>query len=259
MKKLLAGFCALLMFLAVVNIAQANNISIDGSFDETVEWAGHYFDDDGVGNNGYVGPGYGGQAYDLEYMGLYEDGGTLYFGLQSGFDLVDGEPVYGYDPGTFGLDVDGDGNYEYAIDYSVVGNDVTYDLYDTTTGGIWLDPAVPAHIGSTPWKYDPQGQSSILQWTETGGYGEHMDLANNSDGGKSYVLEGSIGLSELALWNGGEIELHYTMECGNDVANQTEEPTPEPATVALLGMGMAGLVGMGLRKRRKDKKRAEIV
>ncbi len=57
-------FTALAVFLAGTN-AVSTTIGIDGSFDSN-EWAGYYSDDDG-----HVGPGSGGQAYDAEKMACH--------------------------------------------------------------------------------------------------------------------------------------------------------------------------------------------
>ena len=54
-------------------------------------------DDDGVQKRGYVNPGYGGQAFDAEYL-YYKfdrDSQILSIGVQTGFDLSDGHQTFG--------------------------------------------------------------------------------------------------------------------------------------------------------------------
>jgi len=71
---------------------------VDGTFSLS-EWAGYYAEDDGVLNtSGYVEPGWGGQAFDVEYLGLYITSDKVYFGLQTGFDVA-ADNVSGYRPG----------------------------------------------------------------------------------------------------------------------------------------------------------------
>jgi len=250
MKKHIIYILAIMIYLAMASTSQA--VTVDGVFDNTGEWAGYHASEDGVGIGGFVGPGWGGQDFDVEYLGLRETGNTVYFGLQTGFDLSDGEVVYGsttYYAGDFALDVNGDGFYEYAIDFSVSGGVPSFSLYQVTS---WEDPEFAS---STPYRRD----SATLLYDSTffdGAYGEGV-FANNSDGGTSYVLEGSFDFSLLALYSGGDIGIHWTMSCGNDVLDFETTPAPEPSTYILLGSAMAGLVAWRRRqKKAKDQKKA---
>ena len=234
------GFLAFLM--VVVFLFSGNVLAtpmIDGIF-EFAEWDGYYADDDGVGSNGYVNPGWGGQAYDVEYLGLYITNDKVYFGLQTGFDVS--STVQEYPPGDFALDVNGDGDYEYAIDFSISGTSANYTLVDmATSGASWADVAY--YSDANPWQAD---YSNPLA-TFAGAFGSG-NLANNSDGGMSYVLEGSFDRELLELYTGRPMTLHWTMQCGNDYLNQTSAPVPEPATMLLLGTGLIGLAGFGRKK-----------
>src|SRR3972149_8640323 len=125
-----------LTIIAVVLICTAvygpaDAITVDGEF-STSEWAGYMASDDGVGSGGYVGPGWGGQTFDVEYLGLkVQTDGPISFGLQTGFNLRDGV-VYNnvkYLPGDFALDVNNDGFYDYAIDFTFSGATPVFSLY----------------------------------------------------------------------------------------------------------------------------------
>jgi len=149
MKKHTVYVLALLFSITLATTSFA--VNIDGVFDEAGEWAGYHASEDGVGTGGFVGPGWGGQDFDVEYLGLKVTGNTVYFGLQTGFDLNDGEVVYGgatYYAGDIAINVDGDSFFEYAIDFSVSSGVPSFSLYQVDS---WVDPTF---IDSTPYKRD---------------------------------------------------------------------------------------------------------
>ena len=59
-----------------------------------------------------------------------------------------------------------------------------------------------------------------------------------------------VNLALLELYSGGPLTMHWTMECGNDIINQTSEqaPVPEPATVSAGLLGFAGLSRKKIKK-----------
>ena len=216
--------------------------TVDGTFNLS-EWAGYYADDDGVYDNGRVYPGWGGQAFDVEYLGLYITSDEVYFGLQTGFNVAAAD-VSGYRPGDFALDVNGDGTYDYAIDFSISGATASFSLYDVTS---WKDSDY--FSTANPFEmFEMKEGTEAFAFAGAFGSGEY---ANNIDGGTSYVLEGSFSLSLLDAYTGNDIGIHWTMECGNDYLNQTSAPVPEPATMLLFGCGLIGLATVGRKKFQK--------
>jgi hypothetical protein len=214
--------------------------TIDGTFNLS-EWAGYYAEDDGVRYyDGFVNPGWGGQNFDVEYLGLYITSDEVYFGLQTGFDVAAAD-VSGYRPGDFALDVNGDGTYDYAIDFSISETTASFSLYDVTS---WKD----SDYFSTANPFEMGEYKHVADFTGAFGSGEY---ANNIDGGTSYVLEGSFDLILLDAYTGNDIGIHWTMQCGNDYLNQTSAPVPEPATMLLFGCGLIGLATVGRKKFQK--------
>lgn len=229
---------------------------VDGVFDAASggEWDGYATEDDG-----YLAPGVGGQAYDVEYLGLYFDTQYLYFGLQTGFDIINGRdytPTLHFNPGDFALDTDNDGDFDYAVDFS-------FDVNDAFAGFTLVD--MRQLDGDTYWVQSEYAQHQAIADPVEAVYGsDDVVVATDASSGafgtvgtidgvdKSYILEGRLSLSLFDYLPGDSMTVHWTMGCGNDVIEQTSSaaPVPEPATMMLLATGLAGLAG-GLRKKRR--------
>ena len=204
-----------------------NPVDFDGSATYVVE-------DFKPGDNptGWLDPGYGGQNFDVEAMYFGVDDTSYYMAVVTGFRP---EGRQGFEAGDIFFDANNDGTYDYAFDTSEDGEMVSgitaVEYSDAGGGESWGGVSDPfrvltysgAPVADLAWSYAAfDGRYAIEVVIDKGYFGS---------------------LTEVAV--------HWTMGCGND-AGDLVATVPEPATLLLFGVGLVGVAGRQIRRRRRS-------
>lgn len=274
-RKLLLFFAAGVAMMA--SVAQAAPIVADGNF---ADWgiqangtaagftptanAGIFYqvEDQGNVNNGFLSPGWGGQAYDAEAMYLTwhkkADGKTyLYLGLLTGHNPDTPTAGGSFGRGDFAIDFGRDGSFEFGVltknrSATLLQGDVVSTTNANWAKGLWSSPGVLADA-SNPSPYVTHvnsgtvvGNASVA-WSKIAG-------AIGALGGDHWFYEAEIPVTVFgANWLGDSparaFDVQWTMDCANDII--TLDPpggsVPEPGSAALLLLGAGILAGQRRR------------
>jgi len=215
-----------------------------------------YWEEKGATNPwGYVSPGYGGYAYDIQGVYFTYDIENFYFAA------IVGMPREGYNGGLWnGVQwaTSANGPNEFMGDIALdINNDKVYD-YGIETGGT---PAGRYGAGDL----EDGALYSVNAWTAGIDFPQSSPV-NIKTG--TLVDEGALAYDKLidtSLYSlyyiesmvpriygfSGTLNIHLTQTCGNDAADLTVHvaPVPEPATVFLFGSGLIGLASLVRRKK----------
>ncbi len=224
-------------------------------------WTIYYAVEDYTSGNGYIGPGWGGQAYDAEALYVTFDSTYLYIALVTGHNpnTPNNPSENTYSAGDFALNFwsgSDDHTYEFGIRTPHKGNKsnkfFTTGVYRTTNDDWSKDPL---------WKTEAVTSLDMSQLKDQDRVGSatmSIKKGPNNIGagsGPHWIYEISVDkdLFGDAFKNNNGLNISWTMNCANDVIT-VEDDIPaidEPPVWALLGLTLPAVFW---RRRRSAKR-----
>lgn len=229
---------------------------------------------DFAGHSTYIGPNFGGQDYNAELLAVAMNGSTVSLLLITGQRPDNGERNYSpgdirieTSAGRFGIEVggglygggDAGGLIETKSDGTLIALGTTYLLNGSGYTDSHFNHATPA-AGSIwqggGWILDPINPKGPTQLNPGAlglqvGLSDYVYTRNDLSGPQNThaIIELSF---DIGVLGGADLQsVHWRPSCGNDEVNLAVSltPVPEPSSLALAALGVAGLALLRRRKR----------
>lgn len=215
--------------------------------------------DDLAGDSGYLGPHYGGQNYDAEFMAVAIANSKIYLAIVSGQRPDNG--LQRYSPGdlrivanngiTYGLEIgggtggaanqgaitEGAAGSTYVLNGSGWTQSVNATSAAQTAGSLWRNVTwINSPIDGAPVQFVANAQSSLV------GMADYY-FSRNAFGSQHSIIELSLDVNLFG--NASNLDFYWGPSCNNDVLTVKDDLTnsrvPLPGTLTLLGLGLFGV------------------
>lgn len=231
-----------------------------------------YSAEDSVASNGFVGPGYGGQTYDLEALYVQTVGSNLVITGISGADLaglpvgasgtcVSGNACYTFPIGDFFLGTGTVNNFTPVVGIEVTGQHLDMNANGYTSG--WTTPLAAGSVVDVNGADVVNGgfDRGLVNWSYAGspsqiaaaGYSGQSALRMGAVSWETInghsAFQAVIDTQYLGSTLSSDYIVHWGELCGNDFL-RTSVGVPEPGSLGLLAAGLLGALVLRSSRRR---------